>query len=174
MKIRMIVIIIVILAAFGGSAWFWLSRNAPASGTGNQNPFASTTSGSIGVGTPTVTVTAPDGSTYPVPDFRQGKKADTLPAGTYYHLTDNQTTQGPEAQFEIQYGTDNSITIVLLKEPLKAARLAAENSLRTFFPLPDEALCKLDVFVSVPASVNETFAGNNLGLSFCQSGTRLP
>ena len=94
--------------------------------------------------------------------------------GTYYQLTDNQEVQGDQAQFEIVYGTDSSIKIGLIKEPLKDSRLAAEAKLRSLFPLSNQDLCKLDVFVSVPAMVNDTFAGGNLGLSFCSGAVKLP
>lgn len=176
MKRLTIIILIVVASLLLIAGWlYFTNRSVPSSPSTDSNPFGSTTIGGTATGGgPTLVVTATDGSSYKIPDFTAGKKADTLPAGTYYHLTDNQDTQGEQAQFEIQYGTDNSITIVLLKEPLGSSRFAAENSLRSFFPLSDEALCKLDVFVSVPTSINETFAGHNLGLSFCPGATKLP
>lgn len=181
MKSRWIVIAILLLLILG-IVFVGYSLLKPRGGTPQGQTGASNLFGGFGAvggntpanGKPVVHIRGTDGVTYTVPDFTSGKQADVMAAGTYYHLTNNIDTEGDAAQFEIQYGTDNSISIVLVKEPLGASRLAAEKTLRTFFPLPDASLCKLDVFVAVPAGVNEAFAGQNLGLSFCPGATTLP
>lgn len=159
---------------FGTGYWYYFAHLTPTEQTIGTNPFTSTTSTGVPITEPATEITALDGTKYRIPDPTLGKKSDMLDSGTYYQLTDNQETQGDNAQFEIIYGTDSSIKIGLVKEPLKDSRLAAEVVLRKLFPLSDQELCKLDVFVSVPAMVNETFAGNNLGLSFCVGAMKLP
>ena len=168
-----LVLIFAIFSVIG--VWYYVTNRSPKEVVStNQNPFASTTTGtSVGNG-PTIQIQGTDGSQYTIPDPTIGKKFDKMTDGTYYQLTNNQETLGSEAQFEIVYGTDNSIQIGLTKEPLKQSRLAAEKQLRVFFPLADEQLCKLNVFLGVPAQVNETFAGQNLGLSFCPGAVKLP
>lgn len=150
-----------------------LNRSTPLPLPSDNNPFASTTS-SVGSNEPSISIQSKDGTSYMVPDPTVGKKFDAMSGGTYYQLTENQDTQGDQAQFEIVYGTDSSIQIGLTKEPLGQARLAAEKQLRTFFPLTNEQLCSLDVYLGVPAQVNETYAGKNLGLSFCPNAVKLP
>jgi hypothetical protein len=113
------------------------------------------------------------GQSVTVPDFRDDASSTTFGNDTYYQLTNNEETQGDDATFDIEYSSDNSVSIFLLKEPLKEARLAAEAELKKFFPLSDEELCDLDVIVGVPIDISETYAGENLGLSFCPDSTYL-
>lgn len=114
------------------------------------------------------------GQAITAPDPTSGKPSNDIGAYTYYYLTSNQQAQKSNAEFDIVYGTDSSISITLLKEPLGEARLAAELALRKFFPLSNTQLCDLDITVAVPVDVNERYPGANLGLSFCPGAVTLP
>jgi hypothetical protein len=114
------------------------------------------------------------GQVMEIPDPTVRKPVSTIGTHQYYDLTENQQMQGFAAQFEIVYGTDFSISIILLKEPVGQSRRAAENALRQFFPLSNEQLCSLDITVSIPLDVNELYPGVNVGPSFCPGSVRLP
>ena len=179
---------VLVVLVLGAGAWFLLSGAPQQQGTSGhpgQTPSGSTSGTTGGSGstqgtpgsastTPSRTLVARDGSVVTVPDFTRGAESYTLPAGTYYELTNNQATQGSAAEYDIVYGTDSSITVSLLKEPLGQARLLAETKLRTLIPVSDAALCTLDVTVGVPYGVNQFYAGQNLGLSFCPNAVSLP
>jgi hypothetical protein len=178
-----LVALVIIAIAFGA---FWLltatTGTAPAGGAGN--PFGglgnatgtSSGGGSQGQGgSGTVAITAKDGSTVTVPDFRPGKESVNEGNVTFYYLTQSNQGQGQDnSQFDIIYGTDSSVTVSLLAEPIGAARAAAEAALRSYFPVSDAQLCQMNVIVAVPNDVNAQYSGENLGLSFCPGAMQLP
>ena len=167
------------LVVIGGVGYFFFRATPSAPTPEGGNPFGNpagnaTTSSDGGSSTGTIFLTTTSGGKVSVPDFTQGKRS--MPIGSYqfYLLTNNQDVEGPAAQFEILYGTDSSITITLLKEPLGAARLAAEDTLKSFIAVSDATFCTFNVHVGVPFGVNKFYASQNLGLSFCPGATPLP
>lgn len=67
----------------------------------------------------------------------------------------------------IYYEKDQSFTINLLSKPLSEARSKAEDKLLSLLNLDFAQACKLNVSVFVPFEVDETYAGQDFGLSFC-------
>lgn len=175
-RIWIIVILILIVGTYAGFAWFAGPSSQTATSTNSGNPFGGSGGSSGGTGGTQGGLTIPtkDGGTVTVPDFTQSAPSASEGSERYYYLTNNADTQGASAQYDIQYGTDGSVTVSLLSEPIGTARLAAEEKLRSFFPLSNDQLCSLDVIVGVPNYVNSTYSGNNLGLSFCPGSTPLP
>jgi hypothetical protein len=178
MNIKYILAVVATLVIIGVVIFYALTRNPVQPTANNQSIFPTATSsntiGGVSYGSGVLKIKGINGEEYSIPDITQGKKSDVLPAGTYYHITNNQETLGTNAEFEMQYGTDNSISIVILKESLKDSRTSAENYLRSTLKLSNSDLCSLDITIIVPAAVNTAFADENLGLSFCPNAVVLP
>ncbi|MBU6321442.1 MAG: hypothetical protein KGI78_01125 [Patescibacteria group bacterium] len=78
-------------------------------------------------------------------------------------------------KFNITYNkNDQSFIVVLLAEPLGAERQVAEQFLEQALGVQATQLCGLDARVETTNSVNEQYAGKNLGFSFCPGATPLP
>lgn len=72
-------------------------------------------------------------------------------------------------------GAENRILVSLLAEPLGETRQKAEAELRAALMLSDADICALATLeVWTLPSVSETYAGEDLGLSFCPGSVLLP
>lgn len=77
----------------------------------------------------------------------------------------------------LPYNAENSqieFNILLNALPLSKARLEAEDVLRAKLGVTNQELCKMNVSVYVFKWVDENYAGENLGLSFCKNAVPLP
>lgn len=73
--------------------------------------------------------------------------------------------------FSIVYFTkDQSFLITILGSPAQQYRNAAEQELLNKLQIQETDACKLNVSLTVPASVNQSLAGQDYGLSFCPAG----
>lgn len=73
-----------------------------------------------------------------------------------------------EPSFNLAYfRPDGTILIALKKKPIFETRKDAEKSLLEIMGINKDAACKLNVSIEVPVSIDENYAGENLGLSFC-------
>lgn len=174
----LLVIAIIVLAVLLGALYIKSMHTTPSQPVGtNQNPFGNAVSTSTNTTTTPgdmMTIKAKDGSVFKIPDVtKSAARTEHENSGTYYYLTNNQETQD-NPEFDIVYGTDYSISIALLKEPLGQSRLDAEKKVRELFPLSASQICSLDVTVSTPAAISDQYSGYNLGLSFCQGSVALP
>lgn len=140
-------------------------------------PFAGTqgTGASTSQTPHTTSIKTRSGETISVPDILSGHESDTTDNGRFY------TLYGPEYSvegftFSLQYSErDSQFLILLLSEPIGAARLEAQNYLATLLTLPDNELCALNTVVLVTPDVSEVFSQyENLGLSFCPGAAKLP
>lgn len=134
-----------------------------------QNPFASTTgqgTGSVG----DLQVMLTDGTKTSIPDFTKQNQPPIAGPDTGYQVAGS--VDG--AYQTLYFPQDSYFLISLLGEPLGQNRIAAENALRDKLGLSDEQLCKLNVEVRTTSGVNDTYAGKDLGLSFCPGATKLP
>lgn len=123
----------------------------------------------------TMSIQTRTGEAVLVPNILSGHEAIEMPGGRFY------TLYGPEYStegftFSVQYSeADSQFLVLLLTEPIGAARLDAEKYLRTLLGLPDDALCTLNTIISVTPDVSEGYSQyENLGLSFCPSAVKLP
>jgi hypothetical protein len=109
-----------------------------------------------------------------VPDVEN--KGNYLLAGSLgYCLPNMKCTAGSQTKFNIFYdSTEQFFTIALLTEPLGQSRKDAQSFLQNDLGLTEQQLCNLKYFVGTTYFVNESYAGNNLGFSFCSGATELP
>lgn len=169
-KILGVLFFIVIIITVAYLLFSRISENSETDTTSVLNPFG----GNISDETRTIRIPLTTGGSASVPDFRDGKETITENGQTFYVLTTDDAVPGASnAPYSILYGTDGSITISLLESPLQETRKDAEEALKTFFPLSNNTLCSLDVLVGVPYNVNTSYAGSNLGLSFCPGSVQL-
>ncbi len=102
---------------------------------------------------------------------RPDTKEDEVNPGYYY--VGNQP--GQEVPYLVEYLKETDyFNIVLLQEPLRESRAAAENYLMQALGDTKKETCALHYTLSVPNSVNSSYAGINLGFSFCPGATKLP
>lgn len=79
------------------------------------------------------------------------------------------------SQFQIlNYKVDNSFLITLLAEPIKKARIDAENAFIKDLNISQNQACALKVSVGVPNAVNSNYSGQELGMDFCPNAVALP
>ena len=144
----------------------------------------SSMSGSMASGQPTMTIPTHGGSAV-VEDFIHNGEtwSDVVNPGSYilagstgYCLANGVCPSGATTtDFKITYESGTSFfNIVLLKEPLGAMRQEAERFLKSRLGLSEQNMCLLNYFVGTPYNVNPTYAGTNLGFSFCPGATVLP
>ena len=169
MKRAVIIVAIILLVLVVAGALFLLLRP-------NAEPVPGTPIDPFGFGSGTrdpqdsLSVTLADGSVTSVPDFTKENQPAWASATNGY-----QVGGSDEGAYHIVYFPDDSgFLISLLTEPLGANRLNAEDEIRAKLQLPEAELCKLNVRVATSIHVNETYAGQNLGLSFCPGAVRLP
>jgi hypothetical protein len=180
MKLRTALIILgiaLLVAVIALIAYFALRMYSDPSAPGTDtDPFGGFNSSStpIAPGTPVRVLETPDGSSFKVPDFTIGHPSVNAPAGTYYAVSQDAEGNEESDSYSIVYGTDSSISIGLLTEPLGQARHKAEDRLRELIPLSEVELCKLTVTVMASPRLNDTYAGVDLGLSFCPGAVVLP
>jgi hypothetical protein len=188
--IAIIGILFAILLAGGIWYFFFHSASTPINnGSSSGNPFGApagnvgpgNTSGTpVGGGTATtssLTIQDTSGASVTVPDFTASHTPIEEGSQTYYDLSHSGPVYGDEKdQFDILYGENNSyFLITLLAEPLGDTRLSAQAALASMLNLSDSELCKLNITVGVPYSVNSVYSTySNLGLSFCSGSTELP
>lgn len=177
MKYTLITATVILLVILGAILFFILRPtmqdepvSAPQPDPFEQNEY---TQGTPQTPTREIPLSSTQG-TIMVPSFVEGTPTLDLDAASYHYVTYNQDYTPVDPAYGIVYGTDGSLSIGIFAEPLGASRLKAEARLRQLLSLSDAQLCSLTVQVSVPASVNETLAGRNLGLSFCPGAAPLP
>ena len=54
------------------------------------------------------------------------------------------------------------------KEPVEANRRAAEKRLLEILGVSQDQACKLNVYVGISKDIDESYAGVNVGLTFCK------
>ena len=116
-----------------------------------------------------------DGSIVSVPNFTETEQPDWAGESAGYQVAGDASgsyliTYIPADEF----GSQAQFLVALLAEPLGASRLAAEAELKASLSLSEGEICMLDAQVWTNDSVNATYAGRDLGLTFCPGATPLP
>ncbi|MBU6388570.1 hypothetical protein KGQ72_01700 [Patescibacteria group bacterium] len=155
-------------------------------------PMASTTApnpvvpvGSAGTSTATISFATPSGTVVTVKDFVHNGETvqDVQNPGSYvlagslgYCLADGSCPSGASTtDFSVSYNEKTHFfNVILLKEPLGAVRLEAEQFLTDRLGIAGQQACGLNYFVGTPYWVNATYDDRNLGFSFCPGATELP
>ncbi len=174
-----------ILLCVGGFVLYWLWPNStetlppatlPTFPTQTQGVVVPTQGGSAedpNIPEVTTVVALGTGGSILVKDFR--KDPSTLVAP---HIPGHYFISGgidnPDAVYATIYiESDRSFTITLLQEPLGQNRLLAEKELMQKLGISESDMCQLVYSVLVPYSVNQIYAGKNLGFSFCSGAALL-
>lgn len=185
-------IIIIIALAFFQS----LFSDPPKDGTTTNPtpgfPMASSTNPTVGTMDSsetstgaTISFVTPGGFVVTVKDFVHNGEtvSDVQNPGSYvlagslgYCLADGTCPSGAlTTDFSISYNEKTHFfNIILLKEPLGAVRLLAEQFLAERLGLTGQQACSLNYFVGTPYWVNQSYDDKNLGFSFCPGATKLP
>jgi hypothetical protein len=102
---------------------------------------------------------------------------DTVRLGQddYLFLQTTKDSRYEPQPYQITYhAPDRTFTITVMQEPLGHTRRQAEAIFLAMLGLSKIEACVLRVNVTVPWSVNQRYAGQNLGMSFCPGATALP
>ena len=136
-------------------------------------------------GTRTITIITRAGTKIMVLDFINNGQtvADAQNPGRYYLagevgycLPDGSCPAGaPAEDYNVVYDLkEQFFTISLLDEPIGSARKNAEAFLLKVLGISQTETCNLNYYVGTSIYVNETYAGKNLGFSYCPGATKLP
>jgi len=85
-------------------------------------------------------------------------------------VTDNTVIERNDSYSIVYYPNEKSFAITLLAAPLQKSREAAESKFLGDLGIDMAQACELKVSTFVPLEVDESFAGQDYGLSFCPSG----
>lgn len=170
----LVVLVIVAVAFFSGNKAPKTAHKTPSL----PGPGAMTT----GPRVPDISIPINSGASVQTRDFLKDPRtvADQINPGYYYlgyHTSTgpNDSTATADPPYIIEYiATTHYFNIGLYKEPIGEARKNAESYLTNALGISAQALCTLKYMVSVPERVNATYAGQNLGFSFCPGAVKLP
>ncbi len=120
-----------------------------------------------------VILTLVDGSTLSVQNFIPAEQPEWYVEGDQLAIAGSGEWDGPG--FSIRYSPNSStFNISILREPIGEKRREAEGVLRNLLGIADSDMCRLNMSVYVFGEVSDTYAGRNLGLSFCPGSVPLP
>jgi cytoskeletal protein RodZ len=166
-----IAVVVLIAVALLGFVVFTLTMKKPATVTNTPNPFG--TSGTVSANESTATLK--NGSTVTIPDPTKIPQPEGYVPSQGYQVAGSDTGNFQVLYFSAKNGGTEEFLISILSEPIGANRLAAEKELQQKTGLTNDQMCQLsDVEVYVDSGVNDSYAGRNLGLSFCPGATKLP
>lgn len=178
-KIILIIIVVLVLAGAGVALYAWFTQGGSA-GTGGIGGTGGTLPTPVPSATPGGPLVPPTGNYASSTAF---PTSTTIVIGTpqgsvtVKNFYKNASLITPDAQsilivaspsYNIAYSVpDSSFSIALLSEPLAAARTAAEAAFLNVLGIDQTNACRLTVYEEVPSALSATYAGENLGLSFC-------
>ena len=97
-----------------------------------------------------------------------------LAGNSSYCLDEPCSASFKQNSFAIEYTESNHyFSILLLEEPIREARFAAEDFLQAELAVTFEQMCDLNYSLTVPFFVNQHKAGEDLGFSFCEGSVTL-
>lgn len=197
-KILWILIVAIVGVGIVGGLWWLASRipksttpssqtNQPTGSSGNLYPVVVGVSSNTTAGASTTqSTTQPGGQqvqtldlkgnnvTVRTLDFTKDSTIESDSRGTYA-LAGGMRPNPLTTPYSTVYSTaSQSFVVTLLQEPLGFNRSTAEQELQKQLGIDQSSMCQLNYYVGVPASVNERYAGVNLGFSFCPGATKLP
>jgi hypothetical protein len=189
--------IVVLVALFGLIIYLIVPKNPAGTGTSqDQNPGnlfpnsgqnsqeTSGTSTSTG-GFSSVSLPTRTGGTVSASDFINNGVTvpDTENPGNYYLagsvgycLSDGTCPSGaPASDFKVVYfSKEQAFAIGLTQEPIGQARHDAEQFMLSTLGISEADLCNINYYIGTDDEVNPTYAGKNLGFSFCPGAVALP
>jgi hypothetical protein len=152
--------------------------------TFSVSPTSQGASQTSNIHTMTVAARGAAGSSITINDFINNgtTAADPENRGMYYIagapgycLSDGTCPHGASSSdFIVTYDASKQFfTIALTQEPIKQARLDAQDFLLSTLGVSQNQLCSLNYYLGTTISVNAIYAGTNLGFSFCPGATAL-
>lgn len=138
------------------------------------NPTGSQTNTQQNVPQATLMIKDYSGTPVLVRDFLHNSNTTQDPVNQgYYHI--GATASDTTASFAISYINDTQFFgIALLREPLSTSRQEAEQYLMQQLGISQDEMCKLNYTMSVSNDVNQYYAGDSFGFSFCPGAMPLP
>ncbi|MDB5189190.1 MAG: hypothetical protein JWL82_147 [Parcubacteria group bacterium] len=172
-KIILIAAAVALLIAVGIVAWLVLGhKKTPQLSVPDAVTFPVDPTNSGGNGSFT-TIPTTDGGSIKTKDLETDADVHEDPVNPGYFYLGYQDAR--TAPYLIEYIADTHyFNVELLTEPLGQNRIAAENYLMNKLGITKQEMCVLDYTLGTPRSVNEAYAGTNLGFSFCPDAVRLP
>jgi hypothetical protein len=167
MKKTIIIVIIILLAILCALAWLLMRKNQETSSVATvtiPSPVISPTS--------TLQIAAqPTGDTIDI-----GTSHGTVTVKNFYKSAlgweDAYLIFQKNATYELLYDTvDSSFVVSVVNGPLATTRAVAEAALLSALNITQSDACKLTVIVGIDPSVDRSFTGQALPLSFCVSNT---
>lgn len=139
---------------------------APVDTLGPTNPLPPQTPSYINESDNKRVLVGIEGEEYAVDDFLRNNQNTPLGEGLFEIQTN--TVSGEPVYFQMIFNeADSSFAIALLERPLALARQLASQEIKELLMLSEEELCQLNIFVSVPFSIDSNVSGTDLGLSYC-------
>lgn len=147
----------------------------PSSGGGTVFPGSGDANGGTNGTGPLRTISTSDGGKTAVEDFtaKPGVIQDPNVPGQY-DLAGGSSPDASTAYHIFYQSEDDYFGIALYKEPLGQTRRQAEQDLISKLGIPQARMCALNYVVAPGPGVNDAYAGQNLGFSFCPGAVKLP
>lgn len=166
-KLIILIVAVVLVIGIGITAWSLThnSKNAPV----QQSPVEFPTGG---LATSSSVSAVNTDSLLQNPDVKE----DTNNPGNYFigNQPDMSTEVGSKPYIITYTAKTKYFNIVLTQEPIGEVRQNAEKYLMQILSLTEDQMCRLDYSVYTPTTVNDQYAGTNLGFSFCPNAVKLP
>lgn len=158
------------------------TTNTPGTGSnttyvnvGSSGTTATTTTQGV-----TIPLSTPGGKIIQVKDFRSNPTFHKDPTNEgYYYLgyhygdaSDPTATANPPYVVEYVSSTQY-FNVTLLQEPIADTRKEVEQYIEEYLGISEAEMCQLEYTVSVPNSVNQIYAGQDLRFSFCEGAVQL-
>ncbi|MDO8407703.1 MAG: hypothetical protein Q7S95_00495 [bacterium] len=151
-------------------AFFFYPSSVPTS-----NPTSGSGQSSLPVAGSSATTSGTPGSTTSPSIESLLQSPDTIKLGPDDYLLAETASRFESQEYQITYHVpDKTYTVSLATEPLGETRQNAEQRFLSLLAVTEDQACALHVNVTTFYSVNQQYAGKNLGFSFCPGATVLP
>jgi hypothetical protein len=178
MKKTILIVAAIVLIITGAVAIYFFFRSTtgapPPQDGGTVFPGSGTVDGGTG-STPQRTVQTYDHHPLATADFTKASGVITDPNVPGQYDLAGGANADASTPYQIFYqSTDDYFGITLYHEPLGQTRRDAEQKLMNMLGITQEQMCTLSYVVAPGPGVNDSYAGENLGFSFCPGAVALP
>ncbi|MGE5541392.1 MAG: hypothetical protein ACM3TU_03930 [Bacillota bacterium] len=178
-RVVIIVMGVVLLVIVSIAGFLLLQRSKITSSStdtsGTVFPGSDSTNGGGNGTTPLRTVSTSNGSAMAVKDFTTEEGVIQDPnVPDQYDLAGGAAPTSDTAYQIFYQKEDDYFGITLYHEPLGEVRHQAEQDLMNKLGIGQNQMCALNYVVAPGPGVNDAYAGQNLGFSFCPGAVKLP
>lgn len=178
MKKILLILAVILLFVAGGTTIWYFSRTPEVVPTPTPITFPTSGSSTTGTSVPPMNIKGFDGSIIAVRNFLGDADTSEDPVNPGYYYLGYQTFGEKAVEvppYLITYIVETQyFNITLSQEPIGETRKSVENYLLGKLGLTKTQLCALNYTIATPTSLNSTYAGMNLGFSFCPGAIALP